>query len=67
MSVKIRFRTYIIPHFRETFITVAVSLLQPSPEVFHEFDDLILMAQGWVVFEWAVRTRGEDLILMAQE
>ncbi|KAG6965132.1 hypothetical protein JG688_00007400 [Phytophthora aleatoria] len=30
--------------------TVAISLLQPSPEVFALFDDVILMDNGYVVY-----------------
>ena len=33
-----------------TDVTVLVSLLQPAPESFELFDDLILMAQGKIVY-----------------
>ena len=30
--------------------TILVSLLQPTPETFHLFDDIILMAEGKIVY-----------------
>ena len=35
------------PHTRRTFkLNLTISLLQPPPEVYNQFDDLILMSQG---------------------
>ncbi len=33
--------------------TTVISLLQPPPEVFNLFDDLILMSEGWVLHWWS--------------
>lgn len=34
-------------HTRRTFkLNLTISLLQPPPEVYNQFDDLILMSQG---------------------
>ncbi|CAM9211888.1 unnamed protein product [Ectocarpus fasciculatus] len=36
-------------------VTTCVSLLQPSPEVFNLFDDLILMSEGQIVYQGPVQ------------
>lgn len=38
-----------ISHFTES--TILMSLLQPSPETFNLFDDVILLSQGQIVYQ----------------
>ncbi|KAJ0434900.1 putative P-loop containing nucleoside triphosphate hydrolase, ABC transporter family G [Helianthus annuus] len=38
-----------IAHLTET--TILMSLLQPSPETFNLFDDIILLSQGQIVYQ----------------
>ena len=38
-------------HFREG--TVLMALLQPAPETYELFDDIMLMADGFIVFHGA--------------
>jgi ABC-type multidrug transport system ATPase subunit len=37
--------------------TAIISLLQPPPEVFNTFDDIILMREGEIVFHGAITSR----------
>jgi ABC-type multidrug transport system ATPase subunit len=51
--------TFDIVHAMKTFVstmkaTGVVSLLQPSPEVFNQFDDLILLSQGQIIYHGPV-------------